>query len=102
MNKVNKFMNDCVSTFHSYYNFGNNITEKKLKFCKPAVEKFIFTKLDNSLYKLYLRKFKKENSKFIAKQTKIKNELTILNIMDYLEVIMIFKIDTREVQRTRG
>jgi len=86
MNIVNKFINETVSTFHSYYNFGNNITEKKLKFCKPAVEKFIFTKLDNSLYKLYLRKYKKENIEFLATQTRIKKELSITNILDYLEV----------------
>lgn len=81
-----------MSTFHSYYNFGNNNTEKKLKYCKPAVEKFIFTKLDNSLYKLYLRKYKKDNNEFLAKQNKIKSELTIGNVMDYLEVIILFRL----------
>ncbi len=88
MDHVNKFISDCVSTFHSYFNFGNNKTEKKLKICKPAVEKFIFTKLDNCLYKIYLRKNKKDNIAFLLNQNRIKKELSIVEILDYLEVYL--------------
>ncbi len=94
MEEIVKFIEDCVSTFHCYFNFGKSNTEKMLPYCRPAVEKFIFNKLYFLLYDLYNKRYEEENKKFLDKQNKINSKLNVEKIMDYLEIKMKFREDT--------
>ncbi len=94
MEEIVKFIEDCVSTFHCYFNFGKSNTEKMLPYCRPAVEKFIFNKLYFLLYELYNKRYEDENNKFLESQNKINNKYSVEEIMDYLEIKMKFREDT--------
>ncbi len=94
MEEIVKFIEDCVSTFHCYFNFGKSNTEKMLPYCRPAVEKFIFNKLYFLLYELYDKRYEDENNKFLDSQNKINNKYSVEEIMDYLEIKMKFREDT--------
>ena len=96
MEEIVKFINDCVSTFHCYFNFGKSNTEKMLPYCRPAVEKFIFNKLYFLLYDLYDKRYEEENRKFVINQNNLKVKLSVEKIMDYLEIKKKFRGENME------
>jgi len=91
MEEILKFIEDCISVFYCYFNFGKPNTEKMLPICRPAVENFIFNKIYHILIDIYNYKFKDENKLFNDRQAKIKSLLSIDQIMNFLEVKSIFK-----------
>jgi hypothetical protein len=91
MEEILKFIDDCVSTFHCYFNFGKSNTENMLHYCRPAVEKFLFNRLDPILKEIYNRKYEAENNKFLMHQTNIKVKLSVEQIMEYLEIKKKFR-----------
>jgi cell fate (sporulation/competence/biofilm development) regulator YmcA (YheA/YmcA/DUF963 family) len=86
MEEILKFIDDCVSTFHCYFNFGKSNTERMLHYCRPAVEKFIFNKLYFVLYDIYSQKYEEQNKIFLNAQNKIREKLSIEKIMESLEI----------------
>ncbi len=86
MEEVLRFIDECVSTFYCYFNYGKPNTEKILPFCRPAVEKFIFNKLYFLISEIYNQRYKNENNAFIEKQSNIKANLSLEEIMNYSEV----------------
>ena len=89
MEEVLRFIDECVSTFYCYFNYGKPNTEKILPFCRPAVEKFIFNKLYFLISEIYNHRYRIENNSFIEKQAKIKANLSLEEIMNYSEVLII-------------
>jgi hypothetical protein len=89
MEEVLKFIDECVSTFYCYFNYGKPNTEKILPFCRPAVEKFIFNKIYFLLSDIYNCKYKNENKAFNDQQIKIRSTLSLAEIMNYSEVFNI-------------
>jgi hypothetical protein len=86
MEDIYKFTEDCVATFHCYFNFGKSSTEKLLNYCRPAVEKFIFNKIYNILYDSYCLKYEEENKIFLKNQNLIKSQKSPIEIMKLIEV----------------
>lgn len=86
MKDVLKLIDECVATFHRYFNLGKSNTEKLLQYSRPAIEKFLFNKIYFVMYELYNAKYEKENLKFIEIQSKIKEKYKIDEIMNYLEI----------------
>ena len=86
MEKVSKFIDNCVSTIFCYFNYGKTITEKMLPYVRPAVENFIFKKIAENLLEIYFVKYEEENKKFLDTQNKIKLQMTPWEVMDYLEI----------------
>jgi len=83
MEKIQLFVEECISTFHNFFNYGK--TEKMLIYCRPAVEKFIFNKIYQVLYDMYNFKFMEYNAKFLRKIERVKR-FSIDQIMENLEV----------------
>lgn len=96
MEEILKFIEDCISTFHCYFNFGKSSTENILVFCRPAVEKFIFNKLYPMLYEIYSRKFDEENKGFITNQNKIRAKMNVEQIMEFLEIKKKFRGESND------
>ena len=86
MDIILKFVEECVSTFYCFFNYGKSNTEKMLPFCRPSVEKFIFNKLYFLVYDIYNIKFAEENRKFSLQQEALLKNFSLKEIMDYLEV----------------
>lgn len=86
MKEILSMTESCVGTFNNYFNFGKSNTEKLLKCCRPAVEKFIFNKVYYLLYNIYDNKYEKENKLFLERQSYIRNNLTLNEVMAYLEI----------------
>jgi hypothetical protein len=42
-------VNETVHAFHSEYNFGKDSAKGLMPYCRPAVEKFIFSKVRQSI-----------------------------------------------------
>jgi hypothetical protein len=96
MEDIMKFIEECVSTFFCYFNFGKSNTEKMLPYCRPAVEKYIFNKIYFLLYDIYNRKYEEENQKFVFKQNRIRVKLKTEEIMDFLEIKKKFRGNDRD------
>lgn len=86
MEELLKFIDECVNTFYCYFNFGKSNTEKMLPYCRPAVEKFIFGKINNLLCNIYNKKYDQENKKFMINQNNIKIKMTPFQIMAALDI----------------
>lgn len=84
------FIDETVQTFYCYYNAGNNSNirmKQILQVCKPATEKFIFSRVYFQLYDLYSKRYEKDNILFLERQRQINEKYSYKDIMEYLEVI---------------
>ena len=86
-----RFIEETVSSFHCYFNFGKSKTEKLLAFCQPAVEKYIFNKVYSLLASIYEKRYAKENDEFIQRQHEIRRKMSVKQIMDFLGIIQKFR-----------
>ena len=90
MEEVLKFIDECVSTFYCYFNYGKPNSEKILPFCRPSVEKFIFNKVYFLLSDIYNARYFNDNKAFNDKHDKIKASMTLEEIMAYSEVNLTY------------
>ena len=88
MKEIIEIRNICDDTFSNYFNMGKTFrfNDEFAKQSKNAIDNFIFNKLYYQLYELYDRKYQKENEEFLSKKELIKENYTIEEIMDYLEI----------------
>jgi len=54
-------INDVVDNLFSEFNYGKNDTKYVMPYCRASVEKFVFTKLYESINAMYLDRFKNED-----------------------------------------
>lgn len=57
-------VNETVLSFNSEYNLGKDIGKDILTFCRPAVERYIFSKLYEKLFAMYAIKNQAEDNLF--------------------------------------
>jgi hypothetical protein len=50
-----------IDSLFCNYNYGKKNTEKVMIYCRPAVEKYIYTKLISGLMNIYKAKFERED-----------------------------------------
>ena len=53
MNLVKGKIEETIAALFSHYNFGKTNSEKVMQFCRPAVERFIFSRVHSALFALY-------------------------------------------------
>ena len=53
MNLVKAKIEETIAALFSHYNFGKTNSEKVMQFCRPAVERFIFSRVHSVLFALY-------------------------------------------------
>jgi hypothetical protein len=61
-------VNETVQSFNSQYNFGKEVGKDILTFCRPAVERYIFSKLYDNLFAMYAIKNQMDDKKFMERQ----------------------------------
>jgi hypothetical protein len=88
MKEIIETINICDDIFSNYFNMGKTfrLNHEIAKQSKTAIDNFIFNKLYYQLYALYNRKYQKENEEFLYKKNIIKENYTIEEIMDFLEI----------------
>jgi hypothetical protein len=82
MQSLNKFIEELINIFHCSFNFGKSVTERKLQYCRPAVEHYIFGKVCHILYEIYDKKHEEENQKFLKNQSLIRSKRSPFEIME--------------------
>ena len=78
-------VNETVQSFNSEYNFGKDVGKDILTYCRPAVERYIFSKLYDNLFAMYAIKNQSEDRKFTERQAVIKR-MREEEIMQYLGI----------------
>lgn len=58
---IQSTVESTIESLFSHYNYGKKNTEKVMIYCRPAVEKYIYTKLHNNLMSIYIAKYKEED-----------------------------------------
>ena len=101
-------VNETVFAFNSEYNLGKDTAKTLMPFCRPSVEKYIFSKVRNSynhfmqlydkLFTMYLIKNEADDNLFQTRQGLIKN-FKPEDIMEYLGInkkFILVKSKTQE------
>ena len=85
MENVKTLIEDTVTALFSHFNFGKSNTEKIMQFCRPAVEKFVFTRLYPTLFGMYQEQNKETDEGFARKQRDLRR-LSPVDLLTTLEV----------------
>jgi hypothetical protein len=85
-------INETVHSFNSEYNLGKETTKGLMTYCRPAVEKYIFSKLYDKLFAMYAIKNEDEDRLFIERSLVIKR-MKPNDIMTYLGISEKFKMN---------
>jgi hypothetical protein len=65
-------VNETVHAFNSEYNLGNDKAKSLMPFCRPVVEKYVFSKLYDKLFAMYAIKNEGEDRLFVERSSLIK------------------------------
>ena len=85
LNSIQSTIESTVETLFTHYNYGKKNTEKVMIYCRPAVEKYIFTKLHNHLIMIYKAKYEILDNLIDIKR-KATEGLSPEQIMKYLDI----------------
>lgn len=58
---IQSIVESTIESLFSHYNYGKKNTEKVMVYCRPAVEKYIYTKLYSNLMNIYIAKYQEED-----------------------------------------
>jgi hypothetical protein len=78
-------VNETVFAFNSEYNLGKDTAKSLMPFCRPAVEKYVFSKLYERLFAMYALKNELDDSLFKERSLQIR-KFTPQEIMLYLGI----------------
>lgn len=67
-------VNETVHAFNSEYNLGNDKAKSLMPYCRPVVEKYVFSKLYDKLFAMYAIKNEIEDTLFAERSQTIKNQ----------------------------
>lgn len=79
---IQSTIESTIEALFSHYNYGKKSTEKVMVYCRPAVEKYIYTKLHSHLIEIYKVKYELEDKLIDAKRGQIQG-LTTHEIMKF-------------------
>lgn len=85
MEDVKVIIENTITSLFSHFNYGRSQSEKMMHFCRPAVEKFVFSKVYETLFSIYEYRYREFNAVFYTKSQEILSH-PITQILDYLEV----------------
>ncbi|KRX10706.1 hypothetical protein PPERSA_08701 [Pseudocohnilembus persalinus] len=83
--EVYMLVNEVVDNLFTEYNYGKSDTKQIMPYCKISVEKYVFSKIENTLMALYIQKNNENQKKFNTKRQKILNKLSIKQIFSFLD-----------------
>ena len=85
-------VNDTVHAFNSDYNLGKESAKSLMTYCRPAVEKYIFSKLYDKLFAMYAIKNEDEDRLFTERSSLIRR-MKPTEVMQYLGISEKFQIN---------
>jgi hypothetical protein len=91
MEGIINLVNETVYAFNSEYNLGKETHKMLIHYCRPAVEKYVFSKLFDKIFAMYAIKNEEEDHLFIQRSSIIKKMRTT-EIMTYLGINQKFII----------
>lgn len=68
MESVQDLINDLVRTFNMDFNLGKDQTKDMMPYCRTAIEKFIYTKVNDNIFAMYAYKNQQRDTKFVERQ----------------------------------
>ena len=98
MEGITLVVNETVQTFNSEYNLGKEMGKDMLFYCRPTVEKYIYTKLHDQLFAMYAFKNETEDELFNDRSFKIKS-MKPRDVMEYLGINKKFIPNEKTQQR---
>jgi Vacuolar sorting protein 9 (VPS9) domain len=93
LNSIQTVIDNTVEAFFLHFNYGKKTTEKVMMYCRPAVEKYIYSKLYSHLILIYQAKYKLEDDLLQIKKKSIEKFLPC-QIMRVLELNEILWLDS--------
>lgn len=78
-------VNETVHAFNSEYNLGNDKAKSLMPFCRPVVEKYVFSKLYDKLFAMYAHKNEVDDRLFVERSSLIKQKRPE-EVMNYLGI----------------
>lgn len=88
-------VNETVASFNSEFNLGKEQGKDLLHYSRPAVERYLFSKLFDKMYAMYAIKNKQEDEMF-SERSKIIKSTPPIEIMKYLGVSDKFFLCSKE------
>lgn len=90
-------VNETVHAFNSEYNLGNDKAKSLMPYCRPVVEKYVFSKLYDKLFAMYAIVNEQEDRLFNERSRLIKR-MKPGDIMTYLGISKKFIIGSNHHQ----
>ena len=91
MEGIMSVVNETVLSFNSEYNLGKEMGKDMLFYCRGTVEKYIFSKLFEFLFAMYVHKNEGEDELFTQRSLRIK-QMKPAQVMEYLGINQKFII----------
>lgn len=85
-------VHETVHAFNSDYNLGKESAKSLMTYCRPAVEKYIFSKLYDKLFAMYAIKNEDEDRLFTERSLLIRR-MKPVEVMQYLGIREKFQIN---------
>jgi hypothetical protein len=70
---IQGMVESTIDALFCHYNYGKKNTEKVMQYCRPAVEKYLYTKLHLNLTGIYQARFREEDKEIEIQREKFKN-----------------------------
>ena len=87
---INQVVESTVNSISSYFNLGTS-NNRILNYCRPAVEKYLYSKLLSGVLSMYSMKHSEINNKFNLQKEKLQSKST-QEVMDILEIKDKFRL----------
>jgi Vacuolar sorting protein 9 (VPS9) domain len=68
LDSIKEIIEQAVEALFTHYNYGRANSEKLMMYCRPAVEKYIFSKVHSILFPIYTSKTISSNSEIVRKR----------------------------------
>lgn len=91
MESILSLINETINILFSDFNYGKNETKQLMPFARKSVEKYIFSKLYQTIISMYHEKNKQEDENFTNKLKDIQNK-QFLTLFKSLEVYFLSKL----------
>lgn len=89
MECILQLTNETINVLFSEFNYGKSETKQLMPFARKSVERYIFSKLYETIISMYREKYKKDDEEFSKKLQTVKN-LSFLKLFQSLEVFFDF------------
>ena len=95
LHSIQATVEHTIESLFSHYNYGKKNAEKVMVYCRPAVEKYIFTKLQAQLMQIYQVKYFRQDN-IVGLKRKAMEGMNLIETMRYVGVPEKFWLSKEE------